>query len=206
MLSFISSYFGRKRISGEFFFNNDERRRLLLKKLIASAMLTGLLLSTTIPVFAEEGTNTHNGEGTFEHTTDLSSTLEAEYTIKIPTELSIDLKKDGSSESIHAEFGLTDINTAGHVEVLINDPGNLTLKGNENEKIEVNLSVQSVDQSYWSTYYKGNAGSTISLSNNAEHPALRKIKMSTTEKSIHKLAGTYTGQTTFTFEYINKRK
>lgn len=152
-----------------------------MKKLLLSALLTGLFLGTTSPVFAASGVFQDTTAGK----TSTSSELATSYTITVPEKMTLNLLDSAEGMKDSKDIVLTELNTAGSVSVTATATSLEIVpeEGIANKTINVSLDVQDVP---------------FSLSNSDKTKA---IELSTTEDSKEKIAGTYTGFINYAFKF-----
>jgi hypothetical protein len=156
----------------------------MMKKLVVSALLVGLLLGTTAPVFAATGRSTIG--------TNVNGTISANYVVSIPTTTTVDLTDDSLSTN-NTTIKLDSLTAAGSILVTpilpmltLSTSENVTLF--DNEKVGIELRDRSAE---------------ALTSFNLQGPTSEKIiKVVPTEESKDKIAGTYTGNITFTLDYV----
>lgn len=180
------------RTCGESFFTyTKESSGLFMKKLLTSALLTGLLLGTTAPVFAEETTATE-GKVDKEASINVSSEIVASYSVTIPSTLNIEL--DEASNEFSPSTGkvtLTNLSAAGQVKVVVT-ANDMTLPdgaGILNKTLTTEVSTDAGTSAKTTTFGLTNASKE------------KTIEVLTTETSDENLPGTYTGSINFTFDY-----
>lgn len=166
-----------------------------MKKLLASALLAGLLLGTTAPVFAEEVGTKPITQVEKEGTTDLKSNIEANYLVNIPSELSIDLM-NGEKTSTTGSVTLVSLTAAG--------------------SILVKPTVSNLELTTGSHANVPNETVITTLTNGAEiseeltdfqlvPEQVQNIRVETTETSKENIAGSYEGSIKFVFEYVAEK-
>lgn len=165
-----------------------------MKKLLASALLVGLLLGTTSPVFAEDPVlNTFGTDATDEtpdggSSTEFTSTVVASYSVTIPSNLSIDLNGE-DHESSSGDVTLDKLTAAGSVDVTVNST-EMTLAietPSENQKITTKVTDGTTELNEFTL-------------ENVQEP--KNIEIIADEISALNLPGIYTGNINFTFEYV----
>jgi hypothetical protein len=161
-----------------------------MKKIVASVLLAGLFLGTASPVFAVETITQETNEGTNEGTTTLNSNVDANYSITIPSELTINLMSD-SQVSDEGAIKLDTLTAAGTISVSP-EVTDMTLGGKTtnvpvNETLPITLTDTLTPDSL----------DVISL-NLGESQA---IQVETNKTSQEVIAGTYEGNIVFSFTY-----
>lgn len=157
-----------------------------MKKLLSSALLAGLLLGTTAPVFAAETDNSVS------NTTTVNSDIAATYSVTIPAQLSIDLMSAEPNANATGTVVLDELTAAGSVTVTA-DVQDLALTGGTslaNETLATTISAGTDAPA---------KSSVFSLTNDL---ATKDITVQTTELSKDNLPGAYTGSINFTFDYV----
>lgn len=160
----------------------------ILKKLISFAVLSGLLLGTTAPVFATEITAIEGTDSS--NSTPVTSEIAATYTVTVPEALSINLMGGVSVDS--GNVMLSNLTADGSV-IVTATVEDLKLAGGTglaNETLTTTIVAAGttiIDQT-----------STFSLTNSA---ATQGIQVVTAEESKNNLPGNYTGAINFTFDY-----
>ena len=154
-----------------------------MKKLLASALLAGLLLGTTSPVFAAEGTTNQ--------TINVTSSIAATYEVTIPSDLSINLTDAELSNNTGA-VTLVNLTAAGSILVVpaITD---LTLTGG------TSLSNETLDTTLTDGADTPIDPSGFSLTNTEK---VQNISVETDELSENNKPGAYTGSIIFNISYV----
>lgn len=166
-----------------------------MKKLITSAIATGILLSSALPVMAEP-IESVGGEVNVP-STNLSAELAPEYRVKIPTALNVNMNDiaEGHLFSNSGEFGLVDLNTAGHVKFdIVNEATLNHEEGKDNFNVELRVADLSGDD------YQLAATEGYPL-NTGNSRLIRMEKENFNTADI--LSGNYTGTVSFEVSYVN---
>lgn len=155
-----------------------------MKKILVSALLVGILLGTTSPVFAAEGKTTQS--------TVVSTDIAATYTVTIPATLALDLMSATPVTKVTGNVILENLTAAGSISVgaVVN---NLTLTGGTglaNETLTTTIAAGAETPA---------ASSAFSLTNGLP---TKNITVGTTELTKENLPGAYTGSILFTFDYV----
>lgn len=163
-----------------------------MKKLLASALLAGLLLGTTSPVFAVEG-----GKEGIDTTgeTPVTSTISASYLVTIPEASTIDLM-DGV-KTMSSSVSISELTTAGTVNVTASVT-NLTLNGeptsDDKKTLPTTITVDGDSD------LSSEQSSAFQLSNDTSS---QPFTVATIADSKDKFSGDYSGSINFTFDYAN---
>ena len=161
-----------------------------MKKVLTSALLTGLLLGATSPVFAEETTATEGIDK--QASTNVSSEIVASYSVIIPSSLNIELDEANNKFSSSVDqVTLTNLSAAGQVKVVVT-ANDMTLPDGAGV-LNKTLTTEVLTDAGTSA-----KTTTFGLTNTSKE---KTIEVITTEDSDENLPGTYTGSINFTFDY-----